>query len=45
MVIIDGVEVTEEELKGRLQEANKNPNIIIKEVETGVYKTLERLQG
>jgi len=44
-IMLDGVEVSVEEFNAKLQEAKSNPNILIKEVSSGQFKTLERLQG
>lgn len=44
-ILFDGVEVSEEELKNKLEEANSNPNIKVKVVSEGVYKTLKKLEG
>jgi len=41
MVILDGVQVSEQQL----QEAMNNPNVRIVKVSEGVYKTLQKLNG
>lgn len=44
-IILDEVEMNQDEFEKKLEEAKSNPNVIIKEVSNGVFKTLERLQG
>jgi hypothetical protein len=41
LIEVDGVKVTKEQF----QEMNNNPNIRLKEITPGVYKTLQKLQG
>ena len=44
-IIVDGKEVTKEELKKIQEQISSNKKVKLKEVSTGVYKTLQLMNG
>jgi len=44
-IIVDGKEVTKEEFKKIQEQISSNKKVKLKEVSTGVYKTLQLMNG